>query len=58
MIVSMMVDPKQQNKQLFNFEEFADSYSIRETCGMLLQIILDKDLYFIHSRRFEEQLVK
>jgi hypothetical protein len=54
----MMVDPKQQNKQLFSFEEFADSYSIRETCGMLLQIILDKDLYFIVSRRFEEQLVK
>jgi len=54
----MMVDPKQQNKQLLNFEEFADSYSIRETCGMLLQIILDKDLYFIHSRRFDEQLIK
>jgi len=57
MIVSLMVDPKMINKQVYNFEEFMDNYSMRETCGMLLQLIVDKEMYFIHSRRFEEQLI-
>ncbi len=58
MVLSLMLDPKLETKQILNFEEFMDSYSIRETCGMLLQLILESEAFYLHSRKFEEQLVK
>jgi hypothetical protein len=36
MILSLMLDPKFESRQLINFEEFLDFNTIRETCGMLL----------------------
>jgi hypothetical protein len=58
MVLSLMLDPKFESRQILNLEEFMDNYSIRETCGMLLQLVLESDAFYLHSRKFEEQLVK
>jgi len=42
-----MVDNRTHYLQNDNMEEFLDLYSVRETCGMLLQIVVERDNYYI-----------
>ena len=40
-----------------NLEEFFDFYSLRETCGMLLQIYLEKDAFYLYSKKVEDNII-
>jgi hypothetical protein len=47
MLLQSMVDNRTHYLQNDNMEEFLDLYSVRETCGMLLQIVVERDNYYI-----------
>lgn len=37
-----------------DFEDFANKYTTKELCVMLLQLLIDKDATYLVSRRAEE----
>jgi len=51
-----MVEPR-SFLQSDHFEEFLDIYSVRETLSMLLQLIVEKEGFYMFSKKFEESIL-
>jgi hypothetical protein len=56
LIHTMTTDTRSLYQQYDNLEEFLDLYTVRETCGMLLQMIVDKATVFTFSKKVEDNL--
>jgi len=56
MLINTMVEPR-SFLQSDHFEEFLDIYSVRETCSMLLQLIVEKEGFYMFSKKFEESIL-
>jgi hypothetical protein len=57
MLIHTMIDPRMQGQQIEVFEDFMDMYTCRQTCAMLLQIIIDKDAFYSFSKKVEDVLL-
>lgn len=57
MLIHTMIDPRIQGQQTEVFEDLIDMYTCRQTCAMLLQIIVDRDAFYSFSRKVEEMLL-
>jgi hypothetical protein len=57
MLVHTMIDPRMQGQQIEVFEDFMDMYTCRQTCAMLLQIIVDKDSFYAFSKKVEHAIL-
>ena len=57
MLVHTMIDPRMQGQQTEVFEDFIDMYTCRQTCSMLLQIIVDQDAFYSFSKKIEDILI-
>ena len=53
MLIHNMIDPRMQGQQVEVFEDFMDMYTCRQTCAMLLQVILDADSFYAFSKKLE-----
>ena len=51
MLISVLGDVRSSQTNLDSLEEFLDLYSVRETCGMLLQIYIEKENFYVFSRK-------
>lgn len=57
MLLHVMADTRGVYAYIETFEELMDIFSVRETCSMLLQIIIERDTVFTFSRKQEESYV-
>lgn len=56
LIHAMTTDTRTLYQQYDNLEEYLETYTVRETCSMLLQIIIESNAQYTFSRKIEDGL--